>query len=463
MKMGKPPDRSTVLIATTVGTFLITFNGSALNVALPRIGSELSMDAISLSWIVTGYILTSVMVVVPFGRIADIYGRKKIFTWGLIVFVVTSVLQAMATTGIMLITLRLIQGIGGALINSTYIAMLTSAFPVGERGKALGINATAVYAGFSLGPFLGGLLTQHFGWRSIFSPLIVLGLFLIVLIFWRLKGDWVEAKGERFDIVGSLIYSLTLIAIVYGFTHLPDMFGIWLILVGVLALVAFVIWETKTVNPILEINLFRRSRTFAFCCLAAMINYGATYAVSFLLSLYLQYIKGFSPQTAGLILIANPVVQVIFSMFAGRLSDRIQPRKVASAGMILSVIGLLHFVFLSVETDMLQILAGLVLTGLGIAFFASPNLNALMSSVEKKFFGIASATITTMRQLGMVLSMGIVMLLFAFYMGSTQITPEYYGMFLQSVNMVFIIFTILCFLGIFASLASGKPGKASQT
>jgi EmrB/QacA subfamily drug resistance transporter len=461
MKMVKPPDKTTALIVTTIGCFLITFNGSVLNVALPRIGSELSMDAISLGWVTTGYLLTSVMLVVPFGKIADIHGRNKIFTWGIIIFVATSFLQAMANTGTMLIAMRFVQGIGGALINSTYIAILSSAFPAGERGKALGINVTAAYVGFSIGPFLGGLLTQYFGWRSIFSGIILLGLFLIVLIFWRLKGDWVESKGERFDIVGSLIYSFTLITIVYGFTHLPDMFGMWLILMGALALVAFIAWETKTANPILEINLFRRSRTFTFSCLAALINYGATYAVSFLLSLYLQYIKGFSPQTAGLILIVNPIVQVIFSTFAGRLSDKIKPYKIASTGMALSVAGLLFFVFLNTETDMIQILAGLVMTGLGVAFFASPNVNALMGQVERKYYGIASATITTMRQLGMILSMGIVMLLFALYMGSVEIIPEYYGVFLNSVNIGFIIFTILCFIGIFVSLASGKLSKAN--
>jgi len=460
MISNKPPDKTSALIVTTLGTFLITFMASALNIALPTVGSELAMDAISLSWISTSYLLTSVMLVVPFGRIADIYGRKKIFSWGMIVYIVISVLLSTANNGGILITLRFVQGIGGAMVNSTYIALLTSAFPLNERGRVLGLNAASVYAGFSLGPFVGGLLTQYLGWRSIFWTAAIMGLIVLAILFWRMKGDWVEAKGEKFDTIGSVMYSLMIVAIIYGFTRLPGILGICLIVIGIIALVTFVIWEMRTPSPVLEINLFRRSRIFTLSCLAALINYGATYAVSFLLSLYLQYIKGFSPQSAGLILIIQPIVLVILSPIAGRLSDRIQPRIVASAGMLCSVIGLGLFVFLSAETAIVRIVAGLVLIGLGVAFFAPANINAGMSSIETKYYGVASATITTMRQLGMIFSMGIVMLLFALHIGSVQITPEYHQEFLQSTDISFIIFAILSLFGVAASLARGTVNKA---
>jgi len=460
MTSNKSPDKTSALVVTTLGTFVITFMASALNIALPTIGNELSMDALSLSWVTTSYLLISVMLVVPFGRIADIYGRKKVFSWGTIVFIVTSILLSTANNGGMLITLRFVQGVGGAMVNSTYIALLTSAFPLNERGRVLGLNAASVYVGFSLGPFLGGLLTQYLGWRSIFWIATILSFFVVVIIYWKMKGDWVEARGEKFDTIGSVMYSLMIVAIIYGFTRLPGALGIWLIVIGIIALVTFVIWEMKTPSPVLEINLFRRSRIFTFSCLAALINYGATYAVSFLLSLYLQYIKGFSPQSAGLILIIQPIVLVILSPVAGRLSDRIQPRIVASAGMLCSVIGLGLFVFLSAETAIVRIVAGLVLIGLGVALFAPANINAGMSAIETKYYGIASATITTMRQVGMILSMGIVMLLFALHMGSVQITPEYHQEFLQSTDTSFIIFAILSLFGVAASLARGIVNKA---
>lgn len=460
--MNQSPDKTSVLIVATLGSFLTPFMGAAINIALPQMGSELVMDAISLGWVATAYLLASVIFVLPFGRLADIYGRKKIYMWGMIAFTVTSLLLAMTDSSTMLIALRFVQGAGGALIFGTTIAIVTSAFPSGDRGRAIGLNAGAVYLGISLGPFLGGLLTQYWGWRSIFIVCVPVGLLIIALIFWRLKGDWTEAKGEKFDIVGSVIYSLMLVAVIYGFTHLPELLGVALIVIGILGFVAFVIWEMRTTSPLLDLNLFRQSRAFAFSCLAALTNYGATYAVGFLTSLYLQYIKGLSPQNAGFILVSQPIMQALFSPIAGRISDRVQPRLVASVGMSCTVVGLSLFVFLSKDTAMLQIIFSLIILGFGFALFASPNTNAVMSSVEKKFYGVASATLATMRQVGMILSMGIVMLLFALYMGKVQITPEYHGAFLQSVQIAFIISAILCFFGIFASLARGNVSRSNR-
>jgi EmrB/QacA subfamily drug resistance transporter len=445
-----------VLVITTLSSFLTPFMGSSVNIALPTISNEFAMDAVLLSWVSISFIMAAAMFLVPFGRIADIYGRKRIFTCGILIYTVSSLLTAFSTSASMLIFFRILQGIGGAMIFGTGIAILISVFPAGERGKALGINVAAVYLGLSLGPFLGGFLTQHFGWRSIFLANVPLGLIMIALIFWKLKGEWAEARGEKFDFVGSLIYSLTLIAIMYGFSLLPGMSGAWLIAMGALGVLAFIKWEMKTESPVLDINLFRNNRTFAFSNLAALINYCATFAVNFLLSLYLQYIKGISPQNTGLILVSQPIVMAIFSPFAGRLSDRFEPRIVASIGMALTVIGLLFLAFLSEKTSLEFIITTLILLGFGFALFSSPNTNAIMSSVEKRFYGIASGTLGTMRLTGQVLSMGIAVLIFATYIGRVQITPEYYPLFLKSAKVAFIIFSVLCFFGTFASLLRGK-------
>ena len=449
-------DRRAALLVASLAAFLTPFMGSSINIALPSISSELAMDAISLGWVATAYLLAAAMFLVPFGRLADIYGRKKIFTYGMVFYTVTSLLSAMSTSAIMLISLRVLQGMSGAMIFGTGAAIITSVFPPEERGKALGINVAAVYLGLSLGPFLGGLLTQHFGWRSIFLANVPLGLVIIAFIFWKLKGEWAEAKGERFDIAGSIIYSLVLLTTMCGFTLLPGISGVGLILVGALGIVAFVRWEMKIKSPVLNINLFRNNTVFALSNLAALINYSATFAVSFLLSLYLQYIKGLDPQSAGIVLVSAPAIQAIFSPLAGRLSDKIEPRIVASAGMGLTVLGLLLLTFLNTKTSLVLIVSSLIILGLGFALFSSPNTNAVMSSVEKRFYGVASATLATTRQIGMMLSMGIVMLIFAIYIGEVQITPEYYLLFLKSIKPAFIIFTVLCFGGIFASLARGK-------
>jgi EmrB/QacA subfamily drug resistance transporter len=454
--MSNGTSKGVVLLVATTASFIFPFMGSAVNIALPSLGKELSLDAVMLGWIATAYLLSSATFLVPFGRIADIYGRKKIFICGIVIFTLSSLFAGMASSAHMLISCRVFQGIGGAMLAGTAVALLTTVFPANERGKVLGINIAAVYTGLSLGPVLGGILTQHFGWRSIFFINVPLGLAIIGVVLWKLKGEWTGAKGERFDFAGSVIYILGLVALVYGFTLLPAMLGVWLIVGGIIGLSAFARWEMKTRSPVLDISLFRNSKAFTFSNLSALINYSATWAVSFLVSLYLQYLKGFNPQSAGLILVAMPAMQAIFSPLAGRLSDRIEPRLIASAGMALTTAGLVIFIFLNEETPLAFIIGNLLLMGFGFAFFASPNTNAVMSSAPKTAYGVASATLATMRQIGMVFSMGIAMLLFALYMGRVQITPEYYSLFQESMKTSFIIFAIFCFGGIFASLARGK-------
>ena len=453
---GNGTGKRVVFLVATMACFLFPFTGSAVTIALPSLGRELSLDAVTLGWITTAYLLSSASFLVPFGRIADIYGRKRTFTAGIAIFTLTSLLAGLADSPTMLITCRVFQGIGGAMLAGTSAALLTTAFPANERGKVLGIGAAAVYIALSLGPVLGGILTQRFGWRSVFFPSAVLGLAVISVIVWKLKGEWTGAEGERFDFAGSAIYILGLVALVYGFTLLPAPAGVWLIVGGTIGLAAFVRWEMRTKSPVLDISLFKNSRTFALSNLAALISYSATFAIPFLISLYLQYLKGFTPGSAGLILVAMPAMQAVFSPLAGRLSDRIEPRAISSAGMALTTAGLGIFIFLNEATPLQFIVGNLALVGFGFALFSAPNTNAVMSSAPQTAYGVASATVATMRQIGMVLSMGVIMLLFTLYIGRAEITPEYYPLFQQSMKMSFIIFAALCFGGIFASLARGK-------
>lgn len=454
--IGDVSNRRMVLLSTTLAAFLFPFMGSAVNIALPTLASDLSLDAVTLGWVATAYLLSSAIFLVPFGRIADIKGRKRLFTLGIVIFTFASLFCGLTSSASFLISFRVLQGVGAAMLASTGVALLITVFPPQERGKVLGINVAATYTGLSLGPVFGGLLTHHFTWRSIFLVNVPLGLAIIAVTLWKLKGEWAGARGERFDLIGTVIYSLGLTALVYGFTLLPAALGVWLIIGGMAGLSAFIRWEMKAPSPVLDMNLFRNSRTFTFSNLAALINYSATFAISFLLSLYLQYLKGFDPQRAGLILIAMPVTQAVFSPPAGRLSDRIEPRLIASVGMALITVGLTIFIFLGQQTSLELIIGNLVLMGFGFALFSSPNTNAVMSAAPKKAYATASAILATMRQVGMVFSMGLSMLMFALYLGRVQITPEYYPLFQQSLKMSFLIFAILCFAGIFASLARGK-------
>jgi len=445
------------LLVSTMASFLTPFMGSSLTIALPIIARELSMNAILLSWIATSYILAAAMFLLPFGKIADIYGRKRIFVAGILVYTLMSYLCGTSNSATMLIVTRVFQGIGGAMIFGTSVAILISVYPPKERGKALGINVASVYLGLSCGPIVGGFLTQHFGWRSIFFINIPFGLIILGFTFWKLRGEWAEARGERFDLGGSLIYSFSLVALMYGFSQLTSPVGIVSVIAGILGIFFFVRRESRFAYPLLNMNLFRVNMVFAFSNLAALINYMATSAVGFLLSLYLQYVRNLSPQDAGLVMISQPVVMAVFSPFAGRLSDRIEPRVVASLGMALTMVGLILLIPLQKDTALSFILVSLVLLGCGFALFSSPNTNAVMSSVEKRLYGVASATIGTMRLVGQMLSMGVVIVIFAILgFGSVQISPSYFPLLLASMKIAFIIFALLCFGGIFASLARGK-------
>ncbi len=447
--------RSALLIAT-LSAFLTPFMVSSINIALPAIGKEFQMGAVLMSWVPTSYLLSAAMFLVPFGRLADIYGRKRIFAYGMWFFTTSSLLLVFSPSASALIMFRVFQGFGSAMIFGTGMAILTSVFPAAERGRVLGINVAAVHLGLSLGPTFGGFLTQHFGWRSIFLVNVPLGSMIIYLVSTKLKTEWAEAWDEKFDLTGSIMYSVALVALMYGLSLLPARTGIALAIAGIAGAALFVRWEMKTTSPLLNMNLFFYNAAFAFSNLAALINYSATFAVTFLMSLYLQYIKGLTPQHAGLILVSQPLIMAAFSPLAGRLSDRIEPRVVASIGMGFTAAGLYLFTFLDRATHLGFIVIGLVLLGFGFALFSSPNTNAVMSSIEKRFYGVGSATLGTMRLTGQMLSMGIAMVIFALHIGSARITPEYYPLFLASLKTGFIIFSSLCFGGIFASLARGK-------
>lgn len=449
-------EKKAALLAATFAAFLTPFLGAALNVALPSIGEEFKADAILLNLAATVYLLSTAMFLLPFGRLGDIVGRKRIFTYGLVVFIVSIVLGALAPSMTLLIIFRAFQGIGSAMIFGTGVAILTSIFPPGERGRALGINVAAVYIGLSAGPFLGGILTQYLGWRSIFWILVPVGIIAFVLVQTKIKGEWADSKGEAFDWKGAVFYMFTLLFLMLGFSMLPKIHGYIFIVLGALSLWLFIRFEARMKNPLFEIKLFKVNRVFAFSNLAALINYSATFGVGFLMSLYLQYIKGMDPRDAGLILVVQPLIMAVFSPVTGRLSDKVQPQLISSAGMVFTTVGLALLVFLRGDSQISYILFILSLLGIGFALFSSPNTNAIMSSVERKHLGVASGAVGTMRMIGQMLSMSVVLILFSVLIGKIEISPEVHGAFLHAMHLAFGIFAVLCFGGIFASIARGK-------
>jgi len=450
--MADPDLKRVALFIAVLAGFLTPFDLSAVNIALPTIGAEFSMDAISLSWVSTAYLLAAGVFLVPFGRIADIYGRKKVFLAGLILFLAASFLMVFSISTLMIILLRIMQGSGAALIFGTSVAILTEVTPLIERGKALGIYTTAVYLGLSLGPFIGGLLVQQFGWRSIFLVNVPIGLFAIGLITMRLKGEWADSRGERFDLGGAIQYGLALVCVMYGFSLLPAVEGFILLIAGAVMLLVFVARELRVKNPLMDLTLWTKNRAFAFSNLAALINYSATFSITFFMSLYLQYVRDFDPWYAGAILVIQPVMQAVLSPFAGRMSDRIPPGRIASAGMALTAAGLVALAFVNATTPVPVLMLILAIVGIGFGLFSSPNTNAIMSSVQKKSLGVASGTLGTMRLVGQMLSMGIATMIIAIFIGRIEITASQHGQLLMSMTVGFTVFAALCVIGIVFSL-----------
>lgn len=449
-------EEKSALFVATLTSFMGPFIISAVNVALPAIQAEFSVDAVKLGWVTTSLLLAVAVILVPIGKIADIHGRKKIFTWGLVLYTLATLLAGFAGSVEMLIFLRVVQGFGAAMFITTGMAILTSVFPPHKRGRAIGMYVAAVYIGLSVGPFVGGILTQQLGWRSIFLVTVPFGVASVYITLKYLKGEWADARGEKLDIPGSVLYGAAILMLVYGATRAPDPKAFFLIAAGITCLCAFVWQELRARYPVFEVRLFTDNKLFTFSSLAALINYSATFAVTFLLSLYLQYIKGISPQSAGTILIAQPVMMAVFSPLAGRLSDRIEPRKLATAGMSITTLGLLIFAMLGSGTSIVVIVLNLAMLGFGFALFSSPNMNAIMGSVEKRLFGIASGAVATMRLLGQMTSMAVAMVVLALYVGREEITVANYDLFLQSVRVSFAIFAFLCAIGIFFSFFRGS-------
>jgi len=451
-----------VLAASMLSAVVNSLMNSSLNVALPAIGREFSMGASSLGWVVTSMLLSATVFVVPFGRMADIYGRKKIMIIGSVIYSLMSLMSAVSVNSFMLLTSRILQGVGAAMLFGTGVAIITSVFPPEKKGWALGWNVSAVYFGLTAGPFIGGLMTRSMGWRSIFWLNVILGLLSIFFLVFLIKGEWAEAKGEKIDYPGSVLFGLAVVGIIYGMSVMPSIKGIILTAAGVMLLFVFIKFEERTVNPLIDVKLFEHNRVFAFSSLATLIHYSAASSVGFLVSLYLQYVKGFDPAKAGLVLMAQPLVMVMFASSAGHLSDRIWPGKIASIGMGVTMAGLLALSFLSQSTPIWLTACFLLLIGGGFALFSSPNTNAIMGSVERKYYGLASGMTSTMRQTGQTLGIAIGTMMLSVFVGKMQVTPEKIPQFMSAVKTVFIISTVLCFFGVFASLARGKERQVKS-
>jgi len=450
--------QQTVLIAVTATGFLTAVSTSGVNVALEQIASDLGLSAVSISWVTLSYILATGALLMPMARVADFRGRVLVYNLGLAGFALFTLASALATNAAVLILTRALQGVSAAFLFSTTVAMVTLAYPPETRGRALGLQVAGVYLGITLGPVVGGIITENLGWRGLFVLVGALSIVNLVLPLRRLRGlEWREPKMAPFDVRGSFAWVCALSALIIGFSYLPTMAGYALIGAGLVGLAGFVCLEIRAADPILNINLLRHNRVFASANAASFINYSATTAMAFLVSLYLLYNRGLGAQTAGFVLVAGPFVQAAVSPLAGRLADRVEARFVASTGMALCAVGLFAFTFLTETTPYWYVIVVLCVLGLGFGLFSSPIIHTVMGSVDRRYVGVAAATSSTMRVTGQSFSLGIAALVLAVVVGRHEIGPADHVHLLSSVRITFLIFAVLCVIGVLASLVG--PGR----
>ncbi len=454
--------QTTTLVVTATSGFLSTFMASSVSIALPQIDSEFKLSAVLLGWIALSYVLSMGALLMPMGRVADVHGRKAVYLAGSVSFTVFTLACALAPSAGVLIALRLLQGAASALLFSTTTVLVILCYPPESRGRAIGLQVAGVYLGTTLGPVLGGVISHNAGWRSLFIIVGAVSLANAVVPFWKLRGvEWCEPRSARFDYLGSAIWVVALSTLLVGLSYLPLVVGTVLITVGVVGMGLFFWYETRAADPILSVGLLRHNPIFAFTNLASFINYSATFAMTFLMSLYLQYNRGLDAQVAGVVLVAGSFMQTVFSPVAGRVADRFRAPIVASFGMAACVVGLGALAFLGQATPWWYVIAFISLLGTGFAFFATPMTHTVMSSVAPRYVGVAGATLATMRVAGQSVSQGIATLVLALVVGRHVIGMADYPNLLTSVRITFAIFAVLSVFGVAASLTGQWRGKGS--
>jgi EmrB/QacA subfamily drug resistance transporter len=457
-------NKAHVLLINSIAMWLAGFMTTGINIALPPIQKEFNLGPVALGWLPLAYLVATGALVLPFGKIADLFGRRRIFLVGLGLFAVSSLGLFISPAYAGLVAFRASQGVGSALMFASSIAMITLAYPPGQRGRAMGIYSGVIYLGHTMGPSVGGVIVHNLGWRSLFLIVGITACVTVALDLWLLGDtEWKEQKATGFDWKGSVVYALALAAFLLGLSWLPTIPAVVLVVCGLAGVALFVRRQARVDNPVLEVGLFRHNRLFAFSNAAALINYAAVWAMTFLMSLYLQFVKGLNAETAGLVLVAGVAVQASLSPLVGRLADRLEPRWLASSGMGLCVLALLSFSFLHAGTPYWYIIATLCVLGLGFAFFSTPNQNSIMSSVAKQHVGVASASLSTMRMVGQGISIGIATLVLAVIVGRHDIRPADYPNLLISVRVTFAVLTAMCLVGVVASLSRGGGSARAGT
>ena len=459
-----------VLIVASVGSLMGPLDSTIVSVSMPSISDALQMDYAQTLWVPTAYLVTIASILLIIGRVSDIFGKKKIYISGFAIFAVGSLLCSLAQSGEQLISFRVIQGIGASFIMTSGTALVSAAFPPGEQGRALGLNVMAVYLGLAIGPPLGGILTQSFGWHSIFLVNVPIAIITIALAVWKLNECEILDKKVSFDISGAIAFAVGLITILLGLT-LGNTDG-WLsanvlilVIISIISFVMFIrIEQKKGENGLFDLRLFTKNRLFAAANFSAFLNYTAYYGSTFVISFYLQRVLGIDIGTTGLILLAMPLVMCIISPITGSLSDKVGSRTLATLGMIIMAVGLFLISTLGMNTSIAIVVIYLVILGIGMGMFSSPNTSAVMKSVRKDKTGVASGMLSTMRTVGQSLSLVLMGSVMAIVTSSALVSSVFMGgsssvdnaEFITGMSAALKVSALIALIGAASSTLRGK-------
>ncbi|MDO5859332.1 MFS transporter [Methanobrevibacter sp.] len=447
--------KNLILLICTVLSFFAVFAVNAVMVVIPSIAAEFHMSNIVQNWAVIIFLLVVAVLSVPAGQISGKYGLKKVTIISVVLFIIISIFNILVTSSEQFLLCRLVLGISLAFFNVTSMAMVVTVFDPEERGKALGVTITGVYIALSLSPVLGGVLNYQLGWRSVVLFGVPFLLVILVLLLTKVDEEWITFENVPLDAKGALTYGIGMVLFMYGFTILNQPLGVILTVLGIVVLLIFGVIELRQTHPVFDIRFFK-NRKFLSSNFASLCAYLATFAVTTILNYHLQYVKGYDSQTAGIILLAAPLCQVILAPIAGRLSDKHVPQVLAAIGMGLGTISLFLFSFLNEATSLEFLIVSMIIYGIGFGLFSPPNTNVIMSSVPPKDTSVASASVATMRTVGQAMSLGLLTLVFAFVMGDVPIVEQYYPLLISSCQITCIICVVLCIASVFASLVGIK-------
>lgn len=451
-----------VIFVSFITSFFAVFLSSGIVLGVPSIAQEFGMNNIVQNWIPTIALLVVAVFTLPAGQISGKYGVKKLLIIGASIFILASVGACLSFSTETFLFFRVIQGIGMAFLNVSAMAMVVHAVSPKSRGKALGFTVTGVYLATSLSPVICGFLVHNLGWRSMFYfviPFLVLCIFLMIT---KIPQEWKTYQDDKIDKVGSLLYGIGILFFIYGFTSLITTPGKILTVLGIILLVIFGSYELRQKSPVFNMNLFKNKK-FTSSNVAALCSYLAIMVVTTILNYHFQYVRGWDAQMSGAILIITPIIMAIMAPNSGKLSDKIHPQKLAATGIGIAAVALLILTFLTGDTPIYMVILAMILQGIGMGLFSSPNMNAIMSSVPPKDAPTASASQATMRTIGQTMSLGLLTLIFAWVMGNLELAPQYAGMIVQASQIICGICTVACVLAVFASLVGVKSKDKFNT